>query len=219
MTTEPSSNSLKKAQMNKKVFAVPTFQQRLFALMAEVVWGKAHFHLTRALKGTHPAIVKTAPTFFMLSAGAHADSTLLHAARIFDRHPRSGSIHTLLASALKSAGTFKNSNAMEVRRTVVEVKQTVREFEPMLEAIRTRRDETLAHLSHRPLMDPNGYIAEGRVSYRELGDVFDKTEVLLNRFSYLYDGRKVPLDLPGLDDVEGILTIVLDSLREKAKEK
>jgi AbiU2 len=202
-----------------KTSTVASFQHRLYALMAEVMWGKAHFHLTRVLKGTHPAIVKTAPIFFDLSANGHGDLTTLYASRIFDRQPRSASIHTLLDWALRSAGTFKNCSAMEVRKAVSEMRQTINDLEPIIRAVGTRRDEALAHLSTRPFSEPEGYVADGRVSYRQLEKLFQETENILDRLSHLYDGRKIPFDMPGLDDVDNLLAIVLESLREKAKRK
>jgi hypothetical protein len=203
--------------MKTKTIAAPTFLQTLAVLMTEVIYGKAHFQLTRVLKGTHPAIVKTAPTFFALAVGALGDSTALHAARIFDRQSKGASIHRLLALALENAGTFKNATAMEVRKAVGEARRIVAELEPMLVPIRTRRNETLAHVSARAFVDSESYFKDGQISYRRLGDLFDRTGAVLNQFFYLQTGRTVPLDLAGMNDVENLLTIVLESLRGMAK--
>jgi hypothetical protein len=190
----------------------------LAMLMVEVAYGKAHFFLTRTLKGTHPAIVRTAPVFFDLSVGAHAGSAVLQAAKILDRTPGSASIHALLEFALKHAGTFKKASAAEVRRIVSESKRTVAEFQPVVDAIRTRRNETLAHTDPRAFIDSGGHIADGRVSYRQLETLFAKIESMLNEISELYDGRRIQLDLAGIDDIDKILEIVLERLRQDRRQ-
>ena len=205
--------------MHAQPVAAPTLRELIAILMTEVMYGKAHFHITRALQGTHPAIKKTAPQFFDLSVAAHAACSLLHASKLFDKQPKSASIHLLFVIALKHAGTFKNSDPTGVRKAVTSAKQTVSELEPILEAIRTRRHETVAHASCRPFLEPQGYSADSQVSYRQLEGVFEKTEGLLNHFSLLEGGRAIPLELPNTNDVEGILTIVMESLREKARKQ
>jgi hypothetical protein len=192
----------------------PTFRQVLAMLMVEVSYGKAHFSVTRSLKGTHPAIVRTAPVFFDLSIGAHGSATILHAARIFDRKPGSASIHALLELALKHAGTFRQANGLEVRTIVADSKRTVAELQPIVDAIQTRRNESLAHTDPRAYVDLDSHVTAGRVSYRQLEGLFAKIEDMLNRLSELYDGRRIPLDLAGADDIVKILEIVLEKLRQ-----
>ena len=53
--------------MKTKTVAPPTFLQTLAVLITEVIYGKAHFHITRVLKGTHPAIVKIRAHIFRSS--------------------------------------------------------------------------------------------------------------------------------------------------------
>ena len=202
--------------MKAKVASAPTFHQMLAVLITEVIYGKAHFQITRMLKGTHPAIVKTSPTFFSLAVGAHGDCTSLHAARIFDKQSEGASIHKLLALALKNAGTFKNASAMDVRKAVAEARRVVVELESLLVPIRTRRNETLAHVSARAFVDSDSYFRDGQISYRQLDEVFNRTGAMLNEFFYLYAARAVPLDLEGVNDLENLLKIVLESLRRSA---
>jgi hypothetical protein len=187
----------------------------LAALMTEVIYGKAHFSLTRSLKGAHPAIVRISPVFFGLTVGAHADSTVLHAARIFDRRPGSVSIHALLEFGLKHAGTFKQASASEVRRVITESKRAVAELQPIVDAIRTRRNETLAHMDPRAFIDWDRHVTEGKVSYRQIEGLFSKIEGILNQLSELYDAPpRISLDPIGVDDVDRILEIVLEKLRQ-----
>ena len=97
--------------------AAPTFRQMLAWLMTEIIFANANFAIMRGLKSADREVVNTAPTFFDMTIGTHADSVLLHAARLFDRRPGSVSIHTLLSSALRHAGTFRHGTAVEVRKS------------------------------------------------------------------------------------------------------
>src|ERR1700720_379692 len=143
-----------------------SFKQILFWLITEVLFGRAHLTITRGLGRSDSTAVMaataSAPTFFKMTLGAHADSTQMAAARIFDR-TSAASIHTLLSSALKEAGTFKHGTATEVRKVVDEAKALVAALEPIVLAVRTRRNQTMAHADARPMVDPNRYKNAGRV--------------------------------------------------------
>ena len=176
----------------------------------------AHFELTRSLKGAHTAIVGIAPTFFNLSVEAHAQATILHAARIFDRKPGTVSIHALLALVSNRAGTFKHANAMQIRKDVTEASRTVAKLEPIVGAVKTRRNETLAHSDPRAFIEYESYVEDGRVSYRQLEGLYIKTDAILNHFFQAYNGRGFPPNLlTGIEDVTALLQFILDSLRER----
>lgn len=94
-----------------------SFQKILAWLMTEVMFGRAHFAIVRGLKRKDRGAVLTAPTFFEMTLGAHADSTHLCAARIFDR-TSAASMHTLISSATKEKGSFKHATVAEVHWSV-----------------------------------------------------------------------------------------------------
>jgi hypothetical protein len=143
---------------------------------------------------------------------AHAVSAQLTAARIFDR-TSAASIHTLLSSALQEAGTFKHGTTTEVRKVIDEAKAFVAALEPIVAAVRTRRNQTMAHMDAGPLVDPNRYKNAGRVSYRELEGLFEQTGVILNKFSLLYWGAPVVPDLEGAKDYEQALDLIASAIR------
>ena len=181
--------------------------------MIEVMFGRAHYGIARGLGRSDRRAIKafgTAPRFFDLTLGAHADSAQLALARIFDR-TSAVSIHTLLSSALKEAGTFKHGTSMEVRKAVERAKASIATLEPGVTAIRTRRNETIAHLDARPFIDPNGYVQEGLVSYRQIEGLFDQIGAILNTLSLLYRGASSPLELEGAKDYEQVLDHLADT--------
>jgi len=139
----------------------------------------------------------------------------LAAARIFDRS--SGvSIHKLMSSALKEASSFKHGTEVEVRKLVAEAKASVMALEPIVSALRTRRNETIAHADTRPIIDPQGYVQAGRIGYRELWKLFEQTGLILNKFSLLYRGASVVLDIKGVKDYEQALDLIAKAIRKTA---
>jgi hypothetical protein len=189
------------------------FQQILAWLMTEVMFGRAHFTITRGLRRADSRVLGTAPRFFDMTLGAHADSAQL-AARIFDR-TSAASIHTLLSAALKEAGSFKHGTASDVRKVVDEAKTFVVALEPIVAAVRTRRNQTIAHLDARPFIDPNKYIKAGLLSYGQIEDLFEQTGAILNKFSLLYRGASVALDLEGAKDYEQAFALIASTIVRK----
>ena len=200
--------------MQKK--PAPDFQQMLFWLITEVMYGRAHFLITRGLKRADPVVLDTAPRFFAMTLGAHADAALMNAARLFDRSP-GVSIHTLLSTALRVAGTFKCGTSAEVRRVVAEAKTSVAALEPIVEALRTRRNETIAHLDPRTIVDPEGYVKAGRISFSELEGLFAQTGSILGKLSLLYRGTSVDLELKDAIDYEQALDLIADAKCDQAR--
>ena len=67
------------------------FQQILAWLMTEVMFGKAHYGIVRGLGRRDRealAAFRTAPRFFDMTLGAHADSAQMTVARIYDQTAR-----------------------------------------------------------------------------------------------------------------------------------
>jgi len=114
-------------------------------------------------------------------------------------------------SALNEAGTFKYGTAVEVRKLVAEAKASVMALEPIVSALRTRRNETIAHADTRPIIDPEGYVQAGRIGYRELGRLFEQTGLILNKFSLLHRGAPVVLDLKNVKDYEQVLNLIANA--------
>ena len=65
----------------------------------------------------------------------------------------------------------------------------------------------------RPIIDPNGYVQAGRVSYRDLEGLFEQTGLILNKFSLLYRGASVPLDLEEAKDYKRALDLIAAAMQ------
>lgn len=191
------------------------FRTILAWLMGEVMFGRAHLAITRGLRRKdRRTVIAAAPRFFDMTVGAHADAVMLAAARIFDR-TSAASIHTLLSTALKQKETFKHGTATEVESAIADARVSVTSLGPIVAAIRTRRNQTIAHLDARPFADPDKYIKEGLMSFSEVERVFEETGVILNRFSLLYRGERVVLDLEDAKDYEQALDLIASAMRAR----
>jgi hypothetical protein len=193
-----------------------SFEEMLMWLITEVIYGQAHFKITRGLSHADQAVLDAAPTFFYMTLVAHATEAQLAATRIFDRSS-AVSIHKLLPAALGVAGTFKHGTAPEIRSFVAEAKACVTRLEPMVTALRTRRNETIAHADLRPFVDPAGYVKAGRIGYRELERLFLQIGSILNKFATLYRGKSVDLEMKGWRDYEQALDLVAHAKGEQVK--
>jgi hypothetical protein len=193
--------------------------QSVFAwLMTEILHGRAHYEIVRGLGRRDPRAVaafRTAPRFFELTLGAHADLSNLALTRIFDR-AGAISIYKLLSTALYEAGTFKHANAAKVREAVQNANASIKALEPSLRAIRTRRNETVAHSDTRPLIDPIGYMKDGRISYREIEGLFAEVGKILNEFSLLSSGVPVSLALEDAKDYEQVIDLLAAGAKDPA---
>jgi len=186
------------------------FQQILAWMMTEVMFGRAHYEIVRGM-GRRDSVALAAkgvaPRFFDMTLGSHADAAQLTVARIFDR-TSAASIHTLLSSALNEAGTFKHGTAADVRKAVEDAKVTIAALAPTVAAVRTRRNETVAHLDAKPFKDPAGYVTRGRLSYGQMDGLFEQVSVVLTRLSLLYRNAAVPFELEGARDYERVFELL-----------
>jgi hypothetical protein len=125
------------------------------------------------------------------------------------------SIHALLSAALNEAVTFQNGTPAEIRSFVIEAKASVKNLEPIIAALHTRRNQTIAHADFRALVDPKAYIAAARMSYGEFERLFLKIGSILNNLSMLYRGASVELEMPDWRDYEQAFDLIAEAKCEK----
>jgi hypothetical protein len=181
-------------------------------IMTEVYYGRAHFIVVDGLRHAERNILASAPTFFELTFGAHADSAQLTAARIFDRDS-DASIFSLFSAALREAGTFKFGTPSQVRKLVEQSQAKVFALNAVLTAARTRRHLTLAHAGAIPLVDPERYIKEGRMTFTDFSHLFDEADTIVNDFSLLFRGTRIDLTSENPKDYEKVLRLIATGLK------
>jgi hypothetical protein len=191
----------------------PTIEQLVAWLGVEIAYGRAHGLIVHGLNTADRVVLDAAPLFFDLSMGAHADASLMCANRLFDKTTTAVSIPRLLHAVSKFAGTFSSANAQEVRQLLAASEARVIKIEKTLEALRTRRNKTLAHTSPDTLSDPATYKRRGRVTYRELGEVFEEAAIIVDSISRAYSGHPALTLFTDAQDVKEALRLFAEGQR------
>jgi hypothetical protein len=178
-------------------------------LAVEVSSGRAHHSIVRALSRAKRAeALWIAPDFFELTIGAHADATTMCVTRLFDRTRGTVSLYSLLTVARNHIGEFRNASAQDVRTTLGESATQLQGLEMKLTALRTRRHKTVAHKDPDPLVDPEGYIRDGKVSYQEIDVLFEQADDIIGKLCQLYFGKRPAINDPAAKQCDALLTLL-----------
>jgi len=97
----------------------PSLEAILAALMNEVVFGRTHLKIARAIRAADPVVVHAAQTFFGLTQDAHLEAAQMYAAKLYDKTQRSVTVKSVLAEANRLAGSFFHCSAEEVRTVML----------------------------------------------------------------------------------------------------
>jgi len=155
---------------------------------------------SKSLLAADPAVIHTAPTFFGLSAEGSLELAQLAIARIYDRAARAVTVRRFLHAAATQLTTFQRATPVEASDAILEAVRTVIALQPIVDAIRKRRDEWLAHLDPKTVADPSALSAKAKLSIPDLDRAFSKTEEMLLGLSSLYKGVVGQLRFIGGDD-------------------
>jgi len=187
----------------------PTLKQILDALKNQVLVGKSYLDLAKGLLQADPVILQTAPTFFGLTMDGSLELAQMAVARLYDRTSVSVTVQKMLGQATLEIASFQRGPKQEVSEAIANSEKIVVELEPVLAAIRQRRNEWLAHLDPRTVADPKALAAQAKLTIPDLERAFRETEEMLVKLSCFYDGTFGDLEFIGGDDYE----IALDWIR------
>lgn len=185
--------------------AKPTLKQILEALKNQVLVGQSYVDVAKGLLQADPVILQTAPTFFGLTTDGALEIAQMAIARLYDLTGGAVTIHKMLAQATQELGLFQRGSKEEVSKAIAESHKAVKDLEPVLAAIRRRRNEWLAHLDPRTVADPKGLAARAKLTLPDLERAFRETEEILVRLSSLYDGTVGELKFIGGEDYKTAL--------------
>lgn len=176
----------------------PTLKQILDVLKRQVLVGKSYLGLAKGLLEADPAVRDTAPVFFGLTFDGSLELAQMTIARLYDDATRgSVTIRRMLAQAAKEAASFQRG---DVRTAIAKRQAVIAALEPVLQSIRQRRNEWLAHLDPRTVADPASLFAKAKLSFPDLERAFKETEDILLEMSSLYEGVIGKLEFLGGDD-------------------
>lgn len=188
-----------------KEIALPTLKQVLDALKNQVLVGKSYLELAKGLLGADPVITQVSPTFFGLSIDGSLELAQMAIARLYDRTGKSVTVQRLLTRARMEVSSFQRGEKQEVTEAIAKHNQTVMELEPVLQAIRTRRNEWLAHLDPKAIANPKAVAEKAKLTLPDLDRAFEQTEHILIDLSSLYEGTIGELKFIDGDDYKTAL--------------
>ena len=186
-------------------------KQLLNALMREVLLGNTHLAIVNGLREADPVVLDTAGVFFGLTITAHLETAQMHAAKLFDTHPGTETIYTLLATAGQNTHLFANGSPQEVRMAVRTAKQRVRGLNPVMNAVRIRRNKMLAHLDPETVRDPVKLFREAKLTLDDLVKILGVASEIVNEISRLYMNATHLTTFPFQDDYKQALKLVAEA--------
>ena len=153
----------------------------------EVSFGHHHACIGKALEDKLTTVQwDTAFEFWSFTLKAHFEVAVLGLTRLLDRKARTVSLERLSDVAESEAGQFCEMSAEDVRRQLVpSIRKEVEELKKVVEPLKKRRDEVLAHNAlQRTLTDQ-----EWNVAWAHLEGAYSRVRDLVNRVYRAYKGR------------------------------
>lgn len=184
---------------------MPTLKQVLDALKNQVLFGKSYLELAKGLVGADPVITQVSQTFFGLTMAGSLKHAQMAIARLYDKTAGSVTVQRMLTQANMEVSSFQRGEKQEVTEAIKKHNQTVIALEPVLEAIRIRRNEWLAHLDPQTVVNPKAFAEKAKLTIPDLDRAFEQTENILIDLSSLYDGTFGELKFIDGDDYKTAL--------------
>jgi hypothetical protein len=164
--------------------------------------------ITKGLGQADPVILQSAPTFFGITRDGSLDLAQIIAAKLYDKTKGAVTIKTALDQALLSIGSFQRGTKVEITAMIAKARKKIMELEPVLESIRTRRNEGLAHLDPRTVASPGQLPTKAKLTMAEVERVFRVTEDILLDLDSYYESLIGDLQFLGHDDYRHALDLI-----------
>jgi hypothetical protein len=179
--------------------------QTLEALRRQVLVGKSYLNVARGLLQADPYLLQIAPTFFGLTIDGSLELAQMAVARLFNKTKGAVTIRTMLRDAAEQLSTFQNATPEEAEDVILKSTQRVIVIQPILDAIRRRRNEWLAHLDPRTVANPATLAARARLTMPDLEKAFSETEGIVVEVLARHQGVIGELEFIGGDDYKTAL--------------
>ena len=190
----------------------PTLKQVLDTLKRQVLVGKSFLGIAKGLLGADPVILDGARTFFGLTLDGSVELAQMAIARLYDKARNTVTVRTMLYQAANEIDLFQRGEHQQKCDGILKSAHRVIDLQPILDAIRVRRNKWLAHLDPDTVRDPAALATKAKLSIPDLDLAFQETEKILLELSSLYEGVIGELQFLGGDDYK----VALDWIR-KAK--
>jgi HEPN superfamily AbiU2-like protein len=191
----------------------PSLEQVMKGLIAEVLKGRQALAIAVGLRGADQVVLDVAPVFFGMAYDGNIELAQMYAAKLYDKtkNPQPITVATLLSIAEQHPELFKKGTESEVLKAAKECRNLVANLEVPLASIKRRRDEALAHLDAKSVMNPGGLKRTAPLTITEIEKIFHDTETILKKMDYLFRATIGDLKYLGHDDYQTVIDLIADA--------
>lgn len=194
--------------VSRRDLAKPSLKQILGTLRKQVLVGKSYVNLANGLLQADPVILQTAPTFFGLTMDGSLELAQMTVARLYDKRKGTLTVERMLAQASQNIDSFQRGDQQQVRANIAKAEQVVLGLKPVVDAIRLRRNEWLAHIDPETVANSEALSAKAKLTIPDLERALKETEGILVELSSLYEGTTGDLYFIGGDDYKAALNSI-----------
>jgi AbiU2 len=196
-----------------------TLDQMFAAVENQILVGKTYLKIANGLLAVVGEwdVFGVAPTFFGLTAQGDIELAQMAIARLYDRGERAVTIKAMLFRAARQLGDFQAGDRQQVNAAILKSAQRVITLQPVLDAIRQRRDKWLAHLDETTVRDPDALTASAKLTREDLERAFEETEGIYSDIERLFSGIVGKICFLGGDDYNALLKCVRRATAAKEK--
>jgi AbiU2 len=199
---------------------IAPLSQVFSAIEQQIRNAKTYFAVSqsfRKLLETDLGIFSEAPTFFGMTVEGNIELAEMTVARLYDRSDNTVTIWSMLAQAKRESGSFTSGNEKEVCEAIEQAEAIVAELQPILAAIKHRRNKWFAHLDVRTVTDPQELNARANLQIPELEQVLRETEKIFENLERLYSGIIGPITYLGGEDYKRVIKRIREAQAAEGK--
>ena len=191
--------------------AKPNFEQISISLANQVLIGNACTNIARGLWNADPVVLATAKIFFGLALEGNLQLAQIYAARMFDKTKGAISVYSFMREAKNWAAGLQGAEAATAAEAITGAESRILSLEPILFSLLRRRNEALAHLDPKTVVDPQHLDKNAKLTFPELSKVFVQTGRILNEINALRTGVVSHFEFVGVEDYEMALMLISEA--------
>lgn len=188
--------------------AKPNIEQISSSLANQVLVGSACLKIAQGLWNSDPIVLAAAKTFFGLALEGNLQLAQMYAARLFDKTKGAISVHSFIREAKEWAAGLQDT---EAAKAISSAESRIESLKPILSSLLKRRNEALAHLDPKTVVDPQHLDKSASLTFPQLEEVFVQTRRILNEIDALRTGIVSNFEFIGVEDYQMALMLISEA--------